>query len=1088
MAEAQLFTPETLPNGGEIWNAEHRQQLRDAAITLMDAGLLVVTVIPIGLDPNLPGCCSTHTKANPDRGIAAGDPVLDAAGNRKPRFVGKNPSYWNRLGNPALCRWKDHSKVASRAQVLKALEPITTGLAGQFGSPIGIGILTSDHTVVIDLDDTTPEAIEAAQQRFAGHCIDRTPSGGIHITVCPADGMASWATPRGQRFKAFALERMGARQGEVLSAGSFCVVPPSIRLVGCEVRRYESVGATTVPQPIEHLAAFGIHPTASEARNVNASRQVGKARQPKAATTDQPTKDRTDTAAAGDAARAIAATLTAWSQATDEQGGRIVLPKLRHFIGSQAHAVLSGDATAFGCNADGEPDRSAALTGMAREIYGWENTLFDLGLIHTETADELIDVAIAAMAPLDAYKPEPIDAKADRILAGVNRDACDTRRPMDEVAKFWADWASVELSALFTAIRTATAGLQLTGDGLWQLLPEHATTQPTNSSTTTTTTTTTNLGGLNTAADADAPYRLVAFAGEMLVFSVGETGATVFVNPTTRVKGQLIAIAPLMHWTEQFPILDGKGQIIGIDWDAAINHFLRQRTQLPVFNDDSVRGRGVWHDDGRLVIHCGDHLVVDGERMPLTAIESAFSYERCRGMAGPAADEISPQEVEQLVRVIDSFNWSEANGSLLAQGMLVVLLLGAALGWRPNAWLSGDSATGKTTLLELFSAITRCVGALSLSNESTAAGIRQQLGWDATPILFDEVEGSDRNARTRIQQVLSLMRQASSDSSAQIVKGSAGGQAVRCRIRSPFLLSSVALGLRETADRNRTVLLGLDPFTTTQRNAWANGGKVTYEALASDSELGARLLRRLIRLWAVFQTNCSVFERVAADHYSSGRLGRVYGAVLAGTAVLRHDEPFTEEQAEQMLRDGALGSHNDQAADQVPEHERCLQHLLSLQLQGVRVGADRRESCQITAAHALKVVMLGHASGFDQQVASDELLAHGVMIREMPDPREPTAMCLCAVISNNHPALGSHFADTAWADWGVMLRRCADFHARLTEKLSFGGRAFTSRGTAFPLITLVGSADELKAEQRNPAAATPFVSLPRELAQSYGLA
>jgi putative DNA primase/helicase len=667
----------------------------------------------------------------------------------------------------------------------------------------------------------------------------------------------------------------------------------------------------------------------------------------------------------------------------------------------------------------------------------------------------------------------------------VNRATCDTRRTVAEIAQFWCDWASVELSTLLKVVSSATAGLAPTGEGLWQLLP----TQPTNSNATTATP---PLGGLS-SADAEAPYRLMGFAGELLVFSVGETGATQFVNPTTRLKGQLITIAPLRHWTEQFPILDNKGNIIGIDWDAAADHFLRQREWLPVFSDDSVRGRGVWHDDGRLVVHCGDHLVVDGQKVALKAIESAFTYERTRSIPGPAAEEISPQEVEQLVSVIDSFNWNEPNGSLLAQGMLVVLLLGAALGWRPNAWLSGDSATGKTTLLELFSSITRCVGALSLSNESTAAGIRQHLGWDATPVLFDEVEGSDRNARARIQQVLNLMRQASSDSSAAIVKGSAGGQAVRCRIRSPFLLSSVSLGLKESADKNRTVLLALDPFTAAHRSAWANGGKAAYEALASDTELGARLLRRLIRLWAVFQANCRVFERVATDHYNSGRLGRVYGAVLAGAAVLQHDEAFTEEQALIVLEDGALGSSNDQTADMVPEHERCLQHLLSLQLQGVRVGLERREACQMTVAHALKVMMLGAGSGFDQQVASDELLARGVMIREMPDPRDPKVMCLCVVVSNNHPALESHFADTAWADWGTMLRRCADFHARLTEKLSFGGRAFVSRATAFPLTTLVGSVDEVKAEQRNPAsskpgAADPWVPIPRELAKSYGLA
>src|SRR3546814_6554229 len=86
-----------------------------------------------------------------------------------------------------------------------------------------------------------------------------------------------------------------------------------------------------------------------------------------------------------------------------------------------------------------------------------------------------------------------------------------------------------------------------------------------------------------------------------------------------------------------------------------------------------------------------------------------------------------------------------------------------ALNWRPHVWLTGRSGSGKSWLLD--NVIRPLIGAIAVycQSNSTEAGIRQTLATDARPVLFDEAESEDAKAQVRIQQVLELAGQSSSE-------------------------------------------------------------------------------------------------------------------------------------------------------------------------------------------------------------------------------------------------------------------------------------------------------------------------------------
>ena len=96
-----------------------------------------------------------------------------------------------------------------------------------------------------------------------------------------------------------------------------------------------------------------------------------------------------------------------------------------------------------------------------------------------------------------------------------------------------------------------------------------------------------------------------------------------------------------------------------------------------------------------------------------------------------------------------------------------------ALKWRPHIWLTGSAGTGKSWVFK--NVVRRLLGetALAVQGETSEAGLRQTLGHDALPVVFDEADIDDRRSADRIQNILTLMRSASTDDGGLLLKGSA---------------------------------------------------------------------------------------------------------------------------------------------------------------------------------------------------------------------------------------------------------------------------------------------------------------------------
>jgi putative DNA primase/helicase len=396
--------------------------------------------------------------------------------------------------------------------------------------------------------------------------------------------------------------------------------------------------------------------------------------------------------------------------------------------------------------------------------------------------------------------------------------------------------------------------------------------------------------------DADSTFRILGHDRELIYIYQAEKKMVTARRESDWSETALLTIAPLTWWEMHF-----RGDKGGINKKWAINWLLRTAYRRGFFDPSKLRGRGAWRDNGRFVFHFGHMLSVDGELTEVSRIKSSFVYEQGRNLPLPADEPLSRADGKRIIETCKMFSWTRPASAVLMAGFMALAPLCGALRWRPHCWITGGAGSGKSTVLDLvWWSMNEAV--IYAQGNSTEAGIRQRLTTDALPVLFDETEQNNEREEMRIQSVLALIRQSSTESEARTLKGTQGGKAMDFNIRSMFCLSSIQVGMKHQADYERLAILALKSKREGE-NA-SESWKVLSTALRelrADPDLPARLMRRSLELLPTTVRNIEVFAEAAAKKFGSQREGDQYGALLAGAYSLVSNGIITLPEAERRI-------------------------------------------------------------------------------------------------------------------------------------------------------------------------------------------
>lgn len=434
----------------------------------------------------------------------------------------------------------------------------------------------------------------------------------------------------------------------------------------------------------------------------------------------------------------------------------------------------------------------------------------------------------------------------------------------------------------------------------------------------------------------------------------------------------LIALAPLNWWEREFP-QDNKG---GIDRKSAMDWIVRGCHKAGIYDPTRLRGRGAWIDAGRVVFHHGGYLSVDGVKTAITKIKSRYVYELDRSFPEPADSPMSDEEGARLIEIAKIFRWTKPASAPLLAGFVALAPLCGALKWRPHIWIGGGAGSGKSTVLNEYVHTLMAGTDLFVQGNSTEAGIRQTLKADARPVLFDESEQNDDREAMRVQSILALIRQASTESEAKTYKGTAGGDAMSFHIRSMFCLASIQVGMKHQADVERMAVLSLRPKREDADAAgtWARIKDALY-SIKRDASLPPRLLRRSLDLLPVTRKNIDLFSEVAAQRFGSQRDGDQYGTLLAGAWSLISQKLATYADAEAMIDKYDWSEHLENAEDD--DSARAYSALMEAHI--------RLQGGNIVTVYELATVAMGHTvDGISMQASSADavLQRYGMRVKE----------------------------------------------------------------------------------------------------------
>jgi len=409
----------------------------------------------------------------------------------------------------------------------------------------------------------------------------------------------------------------------------------------------------------------------------------------------------------------------------------------------------------------------------------------------------------------------------------------------------------------------------------------------------------------------NCPVRPLGYDGEDYYFV--DTMGQVFNTGTTsmgveRIQKLFAGHEAWLDWA--FPSFSKGGSVTGFKAEMVRRALYAACRERGAWSPtDMVRGRGAWRDPhGGLILHCGDHMWINGEILPTGEHGDHLYVRRPRSMS-PWPDPVLPEDnpAPRLVEILRTWHMGRGDvDAVLLLGAIGVAMLGGALSWRPSMMIVGDAGVGKSELTGKDGVLKTVLGRMMVSTtNATEAGLYQLVGHDSVPIAIDELEGDE--GIEQAQKVIKMARDAASGSVR--IRGGQNHKGVEFQAQSTFFFSGINPPPMPPASLTRLAIIELLPL---------KAGSNKPPTLEASETVGPRLLRILADRWTDLQDHLDEFSNILRDHGHDSRGQKTFGTFLAVAHLM-------------LGRDGCkrLGLPEDDlyrwgewlAADKVPELE-----------------------------------------------------------------------------------------------------------------------------------------------------------------------
>jgi phage/plasmid primase-like uncharacterized protein len=483
-----------------------------------------------------------------------------------------------------------------------------------------------------------------------------------------------------------------------------------------------------------------------------------------------------------------------------------------------------------------------------------------------------------------------------------------------------------------------------------------------------------------------------------IIYPIGYSGSRYFFttarNPQIQILSEFTStdcfkLATKKYWELRYP-----GQRGGIDYETIKSTLIDRCQKVGVFEPTRVRGRGIWLDKEDVILHKGDKLfnVTKNEEIAIQDLETTYFYDPRAALDIPPFQYMPSDDVEKTEKLLSDFSFTSPDDYKLLMGWLFVAPLAGILEWRPHLMVSAAAGSGKSALMNfVFDPLFSRLRPFKKEN-TTEAGMRQEIGPDACIALLDEFDtNGGTHDRQRLQNIISLMRAASS--AGTIARGTVSGKSLQYNARFIALASGVNSVPLVEADKSRITEIAM-----TRNHKRENWNEFRDELEAHFPFIANKLFWRSATLAKNVLESARVLHQAVGGKFGA-RAGQQYGTLLAGYHHWHKHPVITESEAKALVSNLLIDTDKSDRIKVSTDTDDCQEHLMNLQLQ---IDQDRRK------------VALAELVDSREPVDSKNqiLIGFGMLIKNNK-----------LFIPSKHPELYRHFATTPWADWTKTLGR-----------------------------------------------------------------
>lgn len=374
-------------------------------------------------------------------------------------------------------------------------------------------------------------------------------------------------------------------------------------------------------------------------------------------------------------------------------------------------------------------------------------------------------------------------------------------------------------------------------------------------------------------------------------------------------------------WMKNFPKFDkddeNKEDPIGVDWVRAGTNLMKRGLKKGRYELSNVRSSGVWEDSGKYYYHNGFTLYDGKKEVDIFAGNLDKHY--VMGKSCHALDkkqQLTEAERANLLEIFGTISTKTQQHGLLLLGWLVTAPIAGALPWRPHIWLTGESSQGKSWTMENIMGVVLNGFCIRPQGDSTEAGIRQAVGNQALPLIFDEFETDDIRTSNRTEGVISLARQASTPSDGDIMRGTTTGSAMTFSPNFAMCVAGINPNLSHKQDKNRWTVIEFSGDRASEEQ-FKKIQKISQQTLTSD--FSRKMVSYVFHHIDVYIENFNTIESYLRAKKFKSHFCRQYASLLAGLVLILYPESVDTESLEAYLNKFNFTEFLEQSGEDDPE-------------------------------------------------------------------------------------------------------------------------------------------------------------------------